>query len=606
MKRIFLTLATVVAVAASGLAPASLARGGSVSRDTHSATLIQKDSDIGMWIWADKYVYRPGEQATVRGSYRVNQDVQPYALFTYIINNQTGVRTFFTKREHTTMVPQNIFSQTPDDIDRGLGLTRLDAGVSAVNKAVIVGPGGSASGMPYTIPDELGMHTVVVQLRDYRGGRVLKNAYFKISVVDETVEVSGDISSDTTWVNTKTYNLNGVVFVKNGATLTIEPGTIITGEPGSQPASSLFVTTTGRLVAAGTRSRPVTFTSKLPFGERNAGDWGGLVLLGAAPVNWPTGFGNIEGLPPSGDTEYGGDDPTHDCGTLTYVRVEFAGAEFAPNDEINAITFGGCGSDTVAHHLQAKYGLDDLFEWFGGTMDASYLVGTYGQDDFLDMQIGWTGRLQHAVCVAGEDQQGNRGIESDNNEDDYAATPVTEPQVYNVTMVGAGDTYTEGFDEGTGVAGAYFRRGSGGSYNNVLIYNWVNTGLVVLDQASIDNRALSVDGLLMWNNGLMSGRSNTMADQVVDPLGSKDNLGPEFLPGQANVMIADPDLVRPLQLSDPDFRPRGGGPVFRANWILPPDDGFFDQSANYLGAFGDERWDEEWVQYHVEGEMGPP
>ena len=388
---------------------------------------------------------------------------------------------------------------------------------------------------------------------------MLKNAYFKISVVDETVEVSGDITSDTTWVNTKTYNLNGVVFVKNGATLTVEPGTIITGEPGSQPASSLFVTTTGRLVAAGTRSRPITFTSKLPFGERNAGDWGGLVLLGAAPVNWPTGFGNIEGLPPSDDTEYGGDDPTHDCGTLTYVRVEFAGAEFAPNDEINAITFGGCGSDTVAHHLQAKYGLDDLFEWFGGTMDASYLVGTYGQDDFLDIQIGWTGRLQHAVCVAGVDQQGNRGIESDNNEDDYAATPVTEPQVYNVTMVGAGDTYTEGFDEGTGVAGAYFRRGSGGSYNNVLLYNWVNTGFVVLDQESVDNGALSVNGLLMWNNGLMSGRMNTMADQVLDPLGSKDNLGPEFLPAQANVRIADPDLVRPPAVERPRLQdPRGG------------------------------------------------
>ena len=170
MKRILFSLAAVVAVAALGLAPASLARGGNVSSDAHEATLIQKDSDIGMWIWADKYVYRPGEQMTVRGSYRVNQDIQPYALFTYIVNNQTGVRTFFTKREHTTMVPQNIFSQTPDDIDRGLGLTRLDAGVSEVNKAVIVGSGGSASSRAYTIPNELGMHTVVVQLRDYRGG----------------------------------------------------------------------------------------------------------------------------------------------------------------------------------------------------------------------------------------------------------------------------------------------------------------------------------------------------------------------------------------------------------------------------------------------------
>lgn len=602
MKRILLSPVVVVAIV--GLSTVTLGNGGSYVSEVRQSVVNPPASELSLWIWTDKYIYMPGQQMTLRGSYRNNGDTQNYVTFVYIQNNQTGKKIYFTNAG-SVMTPQSIFGNTPDQIDMG---TRRPIGLSRdySPRSLIVGSGGTVLRTPYTIPNELGMHTVVVELRDDHGGRVLKSAYFKISVVDEIVEVSGNITSDTTWVNTKSYNLNGVVFVKQGATLTIEPGTIVTGEPGSQPASSLFVTTSGKLMAAGTRSRPITFTSKLPFGERNAGDWGGLVLLGAAPVNWPTGFGNIEGLPPSDDTEYGGDDPSHDCGTLTYVRVEFAGAEFAPNNEINAITFGGCGSDTVAHHLQAKYGLDDLFEWFGGTMDASYLVGTYGQDDFLDVQIGWTGRLQHAVCVAGLDQQGNRGIESDNNEADYAATPVTKPQVYNVTMVGAGDTYTEGFDEGTGVAGAYFRRGSGGSYNNVLLYNWVNTGFVVLDQESINNGALTVDGLLMWNNGLMSGRMNTMADQVLDPLGSKDNLGPEFLPDQANVMIADPDLVRPLQLSDPDFRPRGGGPVFRANWNLPPDDGFFDQSANYLGAFGDERWDEEWVQYHVEGEIGPP
>ncbi len=600
MKRILFFL--VVAAVAVGLASVTFGSSGSIGRETHEARLIQKDSDIGLWIWADKYVYRPGEPMTVRGSYHINNDIQPYALFAYIQNNQTGERTYFTQSEQTTKIPKNIFGQTPDDIDTGLGLTRLDAGVAAVEKAVIVGSGGSASPAPFTIPNELGMHTVVVQLRDYRGGRALKNAYFKIGVVDETVDVSGAIESDTTWMNTKSYNLQGVVFVKGGATLTIEPGTFITGQPGSQPASSLFITRTGKLMAAGTRARPITFTSTLPFGQRNTGDWGGLVLLGEAPVNWPTGFGNIEGLPPSDDTQYGGTNPAHNCGTLTYVRVEYAGAEFAPNDEINAITFGGCGSDTVAHHLQAKYGLDDLFEWFGGTMDASYLVGTYGQDDFIDIQIGWTGRLQHVVGVAGKDDQGNRGFESDNNENDFGATPVTNPQIFNVTMVGAGDAYSEGFDEGTSVAGAWLRRGTGGSYNNILLYNWVNTGFTIRDQATLDNGALSVNGLLMWNNGLASARSNDMAGQVA---GQPKNLALPFVQAASNVMIADPDLIRPLQLSDPDFRPRGGNPIFRANWVQPPDDGFFDQSVTYIGAFGDERWDEEWVQYHIEEDMAP-
>lgn len=592
MMRILLTLAITVAIGS-----------GNIAARAEAASQIQKDSDIGLWIWTDKYTYSPGEQMTVRGSYRVNQDDQGYTLFAYIINNQTGVRTYFTT-SGTSTGAQTIFGGTPDQLDAGGSITRLDAGVSEVNQAMIIGPGGSASPMAYTIPNQLGMHTVIVQLRDSRGGRVLKNAYFKIGVVDEVVNKSGNVEADEVWVNTKAYHLQGVVFVKN-ATLTIEPGTFITGQPGSQPASSLIVTRTGKLMAAGTRTRPITFTSSLPFGERSPGDWGGLVLLGNAAVNWPSDFGNIEGLPVSDDTRYGGSDNSHDCGTLTYVRVEFAGAELAPNNEINAITFGGCGSDTVAHHLQAKYGLDDAFEWFGGTMDASHLVATYADDDYIDIQIGWTGRLQHVLAVSGLDFPGNRGIESDNNEDGHGETPITNPQVFNVTLVGSADMNERGGSEGSGVAGAYFRRGSGGSYNNILIYNWITTGIAVLDDATISNGALSGNGVLMWNNGLASGMPNTLAGQVAADVGGKANKALPLVQLLPNVEIADPDLIRPLQLNDPDFRPRGGNPIFRANWILPPDDGFFDQSANYIGAFGDERWDEEWVQYHVEEDMLP-
>ena len=606
MKRILLSLTAVIAVAATSLAPASLARGGSISPDAHEAQFIQKDSDISLWIWTDKYTYMPGEQMTVRGSYRVNQDAQIYTVFAYIINNQTGVRTYFAG-SRTSETASTVFGSSPDRIERGAGLTRLDAGVTEVTKGMIVGPGGSALRTAYTIPNELGMHTVVLELRDYLGGRVLKRAYFKIGVVDGTEMVSGAIVADRAWVNTKAYVLQGTVYVDSGATLTIEPGTFIMGQTGTSPASSLIVTRNGRLMAAGTRARPITFTSAEPFGQRRAGDWGGLVLLGNAPVNWPTGFGNIEGLPPSVDTQYGGEDSAHDCGTLTYVRVEFAGAEFQPNDEINAITFGGCGTDTVAHHLQAKYGLDDAFEWFGGTMNASYLVGTYARDDYIDIQIGWKGKLQHVLAVAGKDVPGNRGIESDNNEDDYAAGAdndrITEPQVYNVTLVGAGDAFTEGFDEGTSVAGAWLRRGTGGRYHNIVIYNWTNTGVTVRDEDTLTNGKLSLNGLLMWNNGLASGMPNTLAGQVA---GQPKNLALPAVQTAPNVMLGDPNLIRPLQLSDPDFRPQRGNPIFRANWVMPPDDGFFDQSANYIGAFGDERWDEEWVQYHVEGEIGPP
>jgi hypothetical protein len=478
--------------------------------------------------------------------------------------------------------------------------------VHNVTKRFIIGPGGSlSSGL--TVPPELGMHTLVFQIRDSTGSRVVKSAYFKIGVVNGFEDLQGNVTSNRTLVNTKAYRLRGTVFVKNSAVLTIEPGTFIIGQPGSQPASSLFITQTGKIIADGTRSRPIIFTSSLPFGQRKPGDWGGLVLLGKAPVNWPTGFGNIEGLTASDDTLYGGSDPNHDCGTLRYARVEYAGAEFQPNNEINAITFGGCGKGTVVDHVQTRYGLDDMFEWFGGTMDAKYLVGSYARDDFIDVQIGYTGRIQYVVGVAGKGRS-VIAASSMTTMRHFGASPITKSQVYNVTMVGAGDTLTQGFDEGTGVAGAWLRRGTGGTFNNIILFNWISNGFTIRDDATVAAASrgdLTVNGLLMWDNGKASGNANTLEGQT----SGSSNLGLPFLQGSLgeakSILIANPKLRRPLELSDCDFRPSQDSPIFRANWIQPPDDGFFDQSPTWIGAFGDIDWTEEWTCFHVEADVAP-
>jgi hypothetical protein len=559
-----------------------------------------------LFIWTEKYVYTPGESITVRLTARANGDANPYTVVIYRQNNQTGAKAYMSAAGASGSAV-DISGRTPDQ-----GLTQYVLG--DVTKAVIIGEGGWVAAD--TAPGDLGMHTIALELRDATGTRIVKTAYAKIGVISGVDALTGDITADRTLLNTRAYNLSGVVTVKDNATLTIQAGTFIFGQPGSQPPSVLIVGVNGRIMAEGTRSRPITMTSSQPFGQRAPGDWGGLVMLGKAQVNVTGGASNIEGLPPSADTTFGGTDNTHNCGTLAYVRVEFAGALLSPNNEINGITWGGCGSRTVAHHLQSRYGLDDAFEWFGGTADAKYLVAQSNRDDYLDGQLGWSGRVQHGLMLAGTDVQGNRGIEMDNSEFDDKAAPQGKPQLYNITFAGAGDLFTAGFDEADSAA-IYLRRGSGGAYNNLLLFNWIVNGISIREnsgstaaQESISRGDLSMNGILMWDNGKASGRTNDVAGQAANFGTSNNNqLARDLLSGTLgngqNILIADPMLRRPLYRSDPDFLPRAGSPVFRVNWVQPPDDGFFDQWARWNGGFGNVDWTEEWTIWPQEADLQP-
>jgi hypothetical protein len=539
-------------------------------------------STAAMWVWADKQVYRPGEQLTVRWTVKPNNDLYPYTIVAYRQNNQTGAKFYLPANNNTAT---DFFGNTPA---QGFRIVRIPEATKATVGTV-------------TVPEEFGMHTLVVQLRDYTGTRPVKTAYFKFSVVRATVDLPANITENRTLTADNAYSIRGIVTVRNNATLTIEPGTVIIGQPGSQPPSVLLVANNGKLVAEGTRSRPIIMTSSQPIGRRQRGDWGGLVMLGQAPINDPAGFLTIEGLPELPETRYGGTDANHSCGSLKYVRVEFAGALLRPNEETNSITWGGCGKGTKAEYLQAHYGLDDAFEWFGGTNDAKYLVGTYTADDFLDGQVGWSGRVQHGIMVANDDLS-NRGIEMDNYERNFAARPLGKPTMFNISFVGGG---ARGFDEADSPC-LYFRRGAGGSYNNMLCYNWITRtfgGANIADsiQPNIISGDFSVNGVLSWNNGFNTtpAAAATVEGQVVADFRA-------LLSGPAaQLLISDTLLRRPLERSDPDFRPLTGSPVFRANWVQPPDDGFFDQWATWIGGFGDHDWTEEWASFAQEQDLQP-
>lgn len=589
--RHFAQLAAVLVTAFSCVTyagqPARLASSDAVDR---AAALENYETGIAAWMWTDKIWYGVNEYITLTMTVKGYGEWYPFTIVAYLQNNQTGEKKYLPG---VTSDASDIFGNAPGSFRPVL--------VEDAERKTLLGQDGMLGGA-LDAPDEPGMHTLVMEFRDVQGLRVLKTLYAKFVVVVDIVDISGNIESDQRLTNDKLYRLNGAVFVRNGATLTIDPGTVIIGQPGSEPPSVLVVTRNGKIRAEGTRSRPIIMTSALPPGDRKRGDWGGLILLGKAPVNVDGGEFAIEGLPASEDTKYGGTDPEHDCGTLRYVRVEYAGSIFAPNNEANAFTWGGCGTKTVAEYLQASYGLDDSFEWFGGTVNARYLIGGLGADDFLDFQLGYTGNLQFGFFYQDADNPGNRGLEGDNSEYNQGATPLSKPAIFNTTFVGSG---AQGFDE-SNAPGIYLRRGSGGTVNNTIVTRFFSSGLHIdgsSTEAQIDNGNIRMNGILLWNNNIGSSGAATIEGQV------RAGASTAFATGERGqgrqFMVGDPMLRRPFEVNDPDFRPMPNSAAFRANWVQPPDNGFFDQSARFIGAAGEAKWWEEWTNFVTDRAIKP-
>jgi hypothetical protein len=235
-----------------------------------------------------------------------------------------------------------------------------------------------------------------------------------------SVEVSGDIATNTTWTADKIYTLKGFVYVTEGATLTIEPGTIIKGDKASK--GTLIITRGAKINATGTADKPIVFTSSFGAGTRNAGDWGGIILLGKAPVNQGDNVGIEGGLDAKGNAakyiQYGGADAADNSGTLKYVRIEYAGIPFSPDNEINGLTMGGVGSGTTLDFIQVYRSGDDAFEWFGGTVNAKHLLAIGSLDDDFDTDFGFAGKVQFGISqryptIA--DVSGSNSFESDND-----------------------------------------------------------------------------------------------------------------------------------------------------------------------------------------------
>jgi hypothetical protein len=272
--------------------------------------------------------------------------------------------------------------------------------------------------------------------------------------------VSGDITVNTTWTSDKVWEINGVVRVKSGATLTIQAGTFIKAKPLAAGVATgvLVITKTGKINAQGTLNAPVIFTSyNLLDGSAGTtatpGDFGGIVLLGDAPVNNGSVTNIIEGLgdqPNVSDFYYGGTVTAHNGGALNYVRIEFAGRilDAATGVEINGLSLGGVGSGTTIDHVQVSYGRDDSFEFFGGTVNASHLVSFAPDDDNFDFDLGYTGTITKAIAIADSNSThstsgtapnlspDSNGIELDNNAGGTSTTLITRPVISQMSIIG--------------------------------------------------------------------------------------------------------------------------------------------------------------------------
>jgi len=313
-------------------------------------------------------------------------------------------------------------------------------------------------------------------------------------------DITTDILVNRTLFADTVYTLKGFIHVANGATLTIQPGTKVFGDFNTL-GSSLWVLRGAKIQAVGTAELPIVFTSSRTTG-RQPGDWGGLIIIGNGIIN-RTGSVEVEGSGTDGTATTGGKNyqvlysggsvATDNSGTLSYVRVEFAG--FAPslNNELNSFTFAAVGSGTRVSYVQSLAGLDDAFEFFGGGFDADHMVAYETGDDMFDMSEGFVGRLSFLIGFNSQqltprtgsgslatDLEGieNDGCNGSGCTNGFNQTPLTVPLVTNFTLVGCGDVSCVGSGGGFGMM---LRRGAGGYYVNGVIARFPRAGISLRD-----------------------------------------------------------------------------------------------------------------------------
>ena len=426
--------------------------------------------------------------------------------------------------------------------------------------------------------------------------------------VDSTTLNSSSITGNLVLNKTVQYLMKGFNYVQDGGSITIPAGTVIVGEFNTK--GTLIIQRGGKIFANGTVDAPVIFTSQRPVGTRNAGDWGGVIILGRATINTATGAttAEIEGFGPGLGPIYGGNDDNDNSGVFRFVRIEFPGVNLTgiSGNEINGLTMGGVGRGTVIEYVQVSYSGDDSFEWFGGTVNCSYLISYKGLDDDWDTDNGFRGKIQFGLSVRDTgivDISTSNGFESDNNANTPSNFngPRTTPIFSNMTVVGPYSQTNLSLNSLWG-RGSHERRNSKECIYNSIVMGW-RTG-VRFDGSGVYNGCTA--DTIQYRNNIFAGNV-----RLADTAASTTFNGQTWLqtPSFSNSVLSTSAAV---QLSDPfgvypnvplpgnnvtKWMPVGGSPALSgADFSNPNLSGF--QTVAFRGAFGTQNWTYQWAQFN--------
>ncbi len=460
-----------------------------------------------------------------------------------------------------------------------------------------------------------------------------------LALGNAAADITTDITTSRTLFADTVYTLKGFIHVANGATLTIQPGTKIQGDFNTV-GSSLWILRGAKLQAVGTAELPIVFTSSRPAGQRQPGDWGGLLMIGNALDN-RSGNVTIEGSGVDGTTVVGGKNyfvtynggtvATDNSGTLTYVRVEFAGYATLIDQEFNAFTFAAIGSGTRVSYVEALAGLDDSYEFFGGGFDFDHAVAYETADDMYDMSESWSGRMQYligynsvqlvprtgagfySVDIQGIENDGCNGTGCDLG---FNSTPYTIPLVANYTLIGCGSTDCSGTGGGYGMM---LRRGTGGYYVNGVLARWARGGISLRDSLTYVRAGLAA--VPDMNTSDLIVRNNYFAEtpqvfQAPNAPGAAVQQNAFELAGNSLTLAAATTTTTSLFTTLPatgtppsgtasfDFSPATGSPIATGGLAtftgkMATKGGTFITGTAYMGAVapGGAKWWQGWTTY---------
>jgi len=410
---------------------------------------------------------------------------------------------------------------------------------------------------------------------------------------EETVSDNGAGTGSVTWTKDKSYILDGLVFVNDGQTLTIEAGTVIRARTGQGiQSSALIIARGGKIIAQGTSDEPIIFTvegddleGSIPYDAQ--GLWGGVVILGNATLNTESGEAFIEGIPISEPRGiYGGSYDDDNSGIFTYVSIRHGGTNIGEGNEINGLTLGGVGRKTIIDHVEVIANADDGVEFFGGTVNTRNMVVAFCGDDAFDMDEGYRGKGQFWLAINGPSS--DHCAEHNGGDNPVHGLPYSNPEIYNATYAG----YTGKPDQDLI---SFSEDGTGHYANSIFLNPGQGIRIEYINGQDDSYHYFSIEEISFANNIVYPvSEGDTIlytASAETPDLSSENSLLQAYF--TANNSISDPGITAGESFS-----------------LMPPNTAFSDmkeysdpwfEEVSYKGAFGSNNWIAGWTLLYETG-----